>query len=259
MPDPWETDPHGKDEVDRWNSDDGQTFDLSATARSNTGKEQGMTEFENRSGSIVHNCVRCKTLAAPGLFADDTPRYRLCKNCEREIANRVSERCAGARHRQPNAVKLVSYHDLMEETVGEEIGVAEVAREAAFVQQSLKSAHRYFAEFNRCMQEVVEQMAMLSEVVDEWERSPHMAHRETHWFALDPKVLVVAIFNLAVGDWAAYVGAVPGVKHEDEWEEVARTGTKIAADLAEMLFASHLAIVNEARVDAGQATLQWRD
>lgn len=54
--------------------------------------------------------------------------------------------------------------------------------------------------------------------------------------ALSSRVLVVASVNQPVGDWAAYVDAVPGMNHDDEIFEVGRTGSKLRKDLAELLF-----------------------
>lgn len=65
------------------------------------------------------------------------------------------------------------------------------------------------------------------------EEEPHhgFAYR-----ALDWQVLVVASVNLAVGDWAAYIKAIPGEGHEDEWHEVRRHGSKVNRGIAELLF-----------------------
>ena len=53
--------------------------------------------------------------------------------------------------------------------------------------------------------------------------------------ALASKVLVVAVPG-SVGDWAAYCDAVPGMRHRDETEEVARHGDKISKELAVVMF-----------------------
>jgi hypothetical protein len=53
--------------------------------------------------------------------------------------------------------------------------------------------------------------------------------------ALGARVLAVATVG-AVGDWSAYVDAVPGKSHEKEAEEVAGTGDKLPEDLAKFLF-----------------------
>lgn len=55
------------------------------------------------------------------------------------------------------------------------------------------------------------------------------------WKPLDTHVIVVAAEGGA-GEWAAYIGAVPGKKHADEWQEVLRHGTKLSRELAEFLF-----------------------
>lgn len=54
--------------------------------------------------------------------------------------------------------------------------------------------------------------------------------------ALANRVLVVAVTNEHVGDWAAYIDAVDGHDHDKEYEEVARTGNKLPKAIAEYLF-----------------------
>ncbi len=53
--------------------------------------------------------------------------------------------------------------------------------------------------------------------------------------ALAHNILVVATTRRE-GKWSAYISAVPGVNHDDEWEEVLRHGTKILETLASVLF-----------------------
>lgn len=53
--------------------------------------------------------------------------------------------------------------------------------------------------------------------------------------ALGRQVLVVAVPG-QIGDWAAYIGAVPGVSHEKEVGEVAMHGDKLTKALASILF-----------------------
>lgn len=53
--------------------------------------------------------------------------------------------------------------------------------------------------------------------------------------ALAKDVLVVAVQG-AVGDWSAYIGAVPGINHEAEKDRVAREGEKLPENLARMIF-----------------------
>jgi len=55
------------------------------------------------------------------------------------------------------------------------------------------------------------------------------------YVALDRKVLVVAVEG-EVKDWSAYCGAVTGNNHLLEAKEVARSGTKISKEIAELLF-----------------------
>lgn len=53
--------------------------------------------------------------------------------------------------------------------------------------------------------------------------------------ALDHKVLAVARTRVE-GKWAAYVGAVCGVNHDDEYEEVLKHGSKLPEHFARVLF-----------------------
>jgi len=62
-----------------------------------------------------------------------------------------------------------------------------------------------------------------------------MKERKVVWKALDQKVIVVAVEGYA-DDWAAYIGAVKGEDHETEWEEVKDHGSKLAREVAELLF-----------------------
>lgn len=54
--------------------------------------------------------------------------------------------------------------------------------------------------------------------------------------ALNRDVLAVAVTEEDVGDWAAYIGAVPGNNHEEEAELVARNGGKLPHKMAAILF-----------------------
>ena len=53
--------------------------------------------------------------------------------------------------------------------------------------------------------------------------------------ALDVKVLAVATVD-EMEDWAAYIGAVAGKNHDKEAPEVARSGSKLPRELAELIF-----------------------
>jgi len=57
----------------------------------------------------------------------------------------------------------------------------------------------------------------------------------TEYRALSQRVLAVAVED-AIGDWAAYVDAVPGYNHDQEAGRVAVHGTKLTVELAELLF-----------------------
>ena len=58
----------------------------------------------------------------------------------------------------------------------------------------------------------------------------------TRYVALSMKVLAVAKANEGVGDWAAYIDAVPGYKHSEEYIDVLENGEKLPKDIAEKLF-----------------------
>jgi len=56
------------------------------------------------------------------------------------------------------------------------------------------------------------------------------------YLALAQKVLAVAKSNDDIGDWAAYIDAVPGDDHETEYMNVARHGDKLPENVAKLLF-----------------------
>jgi len=58
----------------------------------------------------------------------------------------------------------------------------------------------------------------------------------TYTRALDTKVLIVAVVNEDIRDWAAYIGAVEGKNHDAETPGVAERGTKVSKEMAEMVF-----------------------
>lgn len=58
--------------------------------------------------------------------------------------------------------------------------------------------------------------------------------------ALDKNVLAVAVTDNWASDdvcyWAAYIGAVQGKNHNDEWQEVRDNGSKLPEDVASVIF-----------------------
>jgi len=54
--------------------------------------------------------------------------------------------------------------------------------------------------------------------------------------ALAQRVLVVAVANEGVKDWAAYIDAVPGENHYEEAHAVARNGAKLSEKIADVIF-----------------------
>jgi hypothetical protein len=65
--------------------------------------------------------------------------------------------------------------------------------------------------------------------------------------ALANRVLVVAVINDDIKDWAAFIDAVPGKNHEQEKDEVARVGSKLPYEIAKLIF------------PALASRYQWRD
>ena len=59
---------------------------------------------------------------------------------------------------------------------------------------------------------------------------PHVAV-----FALAPKVIAVANTRVE-GRWKAYVDAVPGKNHDEEWQDVRAHGTALQENVAKVLF-----------------------
>lgn len=56
-----------------------------------------------------------------------------------------------------------------------------------------------------------------------------------NYVVLDTRVIAVAIEGEA-HDWAAYIGAVEGNNHSQEYKEVAEHGNKLPKYVAEILF-----------------------
>jgi hypothetical protein len=63
-----------------------------------------------------------------------------------------------------------------------------------------------------------------------------LAGKRYRRMALAQHVMVVAVFDLEVGDWSAYIDAVPGNDHAAEWGSVVDHGDKIPKDVAAVLF-----------------------
>ncbi len=62
-----------------------------------------------------------------------------------------------------------------------------------------------------------------------------------HYIPLDQFVIAVAVVNEwstdpLTGDWRAYISAVFGMRHDDEWRAVAERGTGLSEEVAEVLF-----------------------
>lgn len=57
------------------------------------------------------------------------------------------------------------------------------------------------------------------------------------WKPLAMRVIAVAVEG-NIKDWAAYIDAVPGENHLQEWSRVQRGGAKLPAKVAKALFPS---------------------
>ncbi len=76
-----------------------------------------------------------------------------------------------------------------------------------------------------------------------------LAGKQYRKVALARCVMVVAVFDREVGDWAAYIDAILGNDHSLEWGAVVDHGVKLPKELAAVLFPSLAA-------DKG---LKWRE
>ena len=79
-----------------------------------------------------------------------------------------------------------------------------------------------------------------------FELGPGKKHQR---YVLARRVMAVAVYDEEVGDWAAYIDAVPGNNHSEEWQEVVDYGLKLPKRVAEVLFP----------VLAANEKLEWRD
>jgi len=55
------------------------------------------------------------------------------------------------------------------------------------------------------------------------------------WKALNRDVLAVAN-SRCEGAWCAYIGAVPGMHHDNEWQEIRAHGGKLSEHIARVIF-----------------------
>lgn len=59
--------------------------------------------------------------------------------------------------------------------------------------------------------------------------------KEIKYVALSPTVLAVATIG-EVNDWSAYIDSVEGQNHEKEYTKVAKEGSKLTREIAEVIF-----------------------
>ena len=55
-------------------------------------------------------------------------------------------------------------------------------------------------------------------------------------YTLSRRVMAIAVLHTNVGDWSAYIDAVPGQNHDNEWREVVKSGTKMTQHQSETFF-----------------------
>jgi len=79
-----------------------------------------------------------------------------------------------------------------------------------------------------------------------FEMSPGKKHLK---YALSRCVMAVASYDEEVGDWAAYVDAIPGHDHDEEWKAILDHGMKLPKRIAEVIFPTL----------AEDEKLKWRD
>jgi hypothetical protein len=58
------------------------------------------------------------------------------------------------------------------------------------------------------------------------------------WKPLNTHVLVVAVIDDEYNNFAAYIGAVPGQNHDNEYQAIARSGSKLVESIARAIFPS---------------------
>jgi len=61
-----------------------------------------------------------------------------------------------------------------------------------------------------------------------------MSEKMCRWLVLCRDVIVVASEG-EIKDWACYIGAVEGINHEHEWQQVRDHGCKLPKSVAEAL------------------------
>lgn len=64
----------------------------------------------------------------------------------------------------------------------------------------------------------------------------HQPPEKFHLRLLSPRVLVVATFNDFGNEWAAYIDAMPSKNYQEDFMQVAKTGSKLNHAIAKILF-----------------------
>lgn len=61
---------------------------------------------------------------------------------------------------------------------------------------------------------------------------------EAEYCALASRVMTFAVVNITVGDWAAYVDAIPGENHDEEFDQLLekRSSTKLPYAIAKIIY-----------------------
>lgn len=63
-----------------------------------------------------------------------------------------------------------------------------------------------------------------------------MNEKRIEYFCLANRVLAVAVGGYVIKDWSAYIDAVPGIDHENEYDKVLSDGIKLPYEIAKILF-----------------------
>lgn len=62
----------------------------------------------------------------------------------------------------------------------------------------------------------------------------------TRWISLATRVIATASLTYTdeweLLDWTAYIDSVKGINHNDEWQEVAKSGDKLPSKIAVAIF-----------------------
>ena len=77
----------------------------------------------------------------------------------------------------------------------------------------------------------------LGDIQTHWRIDPtHNDQRVDHRVIYDATVLMVAVVNVELKLWVAYILGVPGYDHSIEWIRVRQQGTLVPEEMARLIF-----------------------